>query len=185
MINRRSRLPWPNRAVKIRMLAPGWGVPRVWAFRSSHCTSGASSRQGGMGTPCPRSVGVWNWVCIWSSLIWFFRSQCSRQSSLLMYISHARFRSPLVGQSSMETPPMISEMECDWFPVMPGWSGVPDNWQAWHWQHPVFVGYDYANVIVNSCLPKRSREWGILSNGKFWFIWLSSIWFTASWFPNK
>lgn len=92
--------------------------------RGSHHSLGESSRQGNLqGALHKVTRCLWDWLCILSSLIWFFRSQCSRQSSLLMYISHARFRSPLFGQSSMETPPMISEMESDWIPALPSWSG--------------------------------------------------------------
>lgn len=132
----------------------------------SHHSLGESSRQGILqGALHKVTWCLWNWVCILSSLIWFFRSQCSRQNSLLMYISHARFRSLLFGQSSMETPPMTfwngvwlgpGNAQLEWT-VMSAVDTLLDSWQAWDYPDLVLVSYYYFNAPVNSCLPKWLR----------------------------
>lgn len=67
-------------------------------------------------------------------------------------------------------------------------SAVDTLWDSWHArdsQNLVLVSCYYFNATVNSCLPKMAREWDILGNGKFWFVWLSSVSFTDSWLPHK
>lgn len=124
-LNNSINKQFTNKTVKISLFSdprPGSCWPRCL---QSFCGGGEQwCRWGSVWGALHKVIWcLWNWLCILSSLIGFCRSPCSRQSSLLMYISHVRFRSPLFGQSSMETPPMISEMELDWVPTMPGCCG--------------------------------------------------------------